>query len=99
MRSHARISFSALLVGAVVFLSVAPAAGAAEFPAIEKFAAVNCATGHEKCAHETETVRTIFGPQTYSITKERNKAEAEAAGFVKPGGHPPFGITDFKLAT
>ncbi|HEX8714393.1 MAG TPA: hypothetical protein VF706_02400 [Solirubrobacteraceae bacterium] len=100
MRFRVRISFLALLVGVIVAVAVPAAAEAAEAPGIEKFAAVNCSVGHEQCAHEVITIPLgfPFGEQHYSVTKEPNKAEAEAEGYVQAAGHVPFGITDFTIA-
>jgi hypothetical protein len=78
----------ALVTSAIVAFSV-PAAQA-EF-GVEKFVAVNCAEGHEQCAHE------LFGP--FSIPKEPTKLEAEEQGYTQAGGHVPFGVTDFQVNT
>lgn len=105
-RSHAHVWVLALLAGVLISLSAAAAAQAAEAPGIEKFAAVNCSEGHEQCAHEVknETLPVpynfAFGEQHYSITKEpTTPAEAEAEGYLQAGGHVPYGVTDFKVAT
>ncbi len=100
MRLRARSWLMVVVVGALVGLLPA-AAAQAETPVIEKLAAVNCSAGHEECAHEVVTINLgpPFGEQHYSVTKEPGKAEAEAEGFVKAGGHVPFGVTDFKLGT
>jgi hypothetical protein len=97
MRSHARIWLTALLTG-VLIAGVPAAAQAAEALGIEKFAAVNCSATHEQCAHEVKTI-TTFEAFNYSVTKEPSKGEAETEGFAKAGGHPNYGITDFKVAT
>jgi hypothetical protein len=103
MRSCVRFSFLALLVGVIVAVA-APAAMGAEAPAIEKFAAVNCSSGHEQCAHKVVNVKfggpleIAFGEQHYSVTEEPSKAQAELEGYVKAAGHVPFGVTDFTLA-
>ncbi|HLB22367.1 MAG TPA: hypothetical protein VK605_09650, partial [Solirubrobacteraceae bacterium] len=93
MRSCVRFSFLALLVGVLVAVA-APGAQAAV--GIEKFVAVNCDEGFEKCAEEPGPV-TLFGPTT--VPKEPSKAEAEEQGYTQAGGHVPFGVTDFKVTT
>jgi hypothetical protein len=100
MRLRARSWLLVVVVGALVSLAVA-AAAQAETPVIEKLAAVNCSAGHEECAHEVVSINlgAPFGEQHYSVTKEPKEAEAIAEGFVKAGGHVPFGVTDFKLGT
>jgi len=100
MRSHVRVSLSALLAGLLISLGAASVAQAAEAPAIEKLAAVNCSEGHEQCAHKTVEINLgfPFGLQKYSVTEEPGKTEAEAEGFTQAGGHVPFGVTDFTLA-
>ncbi len=99
MRSCVRFSFAALLVGLIVAVAGPAVASAAEAPSIEKFAAVNCSAGHEQCAHEVKKINLgfPFGEQNYSVTKEPEKADAEAEGFVQAAGHVPFGVTDFTL--
>jgi len=100
MRSHARSSLVALLTGVLISLGAAADAQAAEAPGIEKLAAVNCSEGHEQCAHKVVEVELgfPFGKQKYSVTEEPKEAEARAEGFVKAGGHVPFGVTDFTIA-
>jgi hypothetical protein len=99
MRFHARFWLLASLTGVLISLYAAPIAQAAEAPAIEKLAAVNCSEGHEQCAHKVVEIKTVpFGTKKYSITEEPGVAEAEAEGFTQAGGHVPFGITDFTLA-
>ncbi len=98
MRSRVRVSLVALVVGALVVLSV-PAAQAAEAPAIEKLVAVNCKV--EGCA-QTETKINLgppFGEQDYVEPKTPTAVEAETEGFLQAGGRVPFGITDFKVET
>jgi hypothetical protein len=92
MKFHARLSFLAPVLGAILFALAISASGAqAQGFGVEKFAAVNCSEGHEGCAQET------IGP--FSIPKEPTKEEAEAQGYVQAGGHVPYGVTDFKVAT
>ena len=90
MRSCVRFSFLALIVGVIVALS-APAAQAAEAPAIEKFVATNCTVA--TCGQE-DVLGPFFEPKA-KITV----AEAEAEGFTQAGGRVPFGVTDFKIQT
>jgi hypothetical protein len=73
-----------------------PAAAAHASFGIEKFVAVTCSEGHEKCGEEAGGV-TVFGP--VGVPKEPSKGESEAEGFTQAGGHVPFGITDFKVTT
>ncbi len=95
MRVHARITFLALLTGAVVACSVPAVAGAFK---VATFAAVNCKFGHEKCAgHEIAGLFPTSPP--YSFPKEPEEAEAKAEGFVQAGGRIPYGVTDFELKT
>ena len=61
----------------------APAAHAAF--GVESFFAANCKAGFEGCN------------KAASPAEEKEKAEKE--GFTQAGGHPPFGITDFKINT
>jgi hypothetical protein len=92
MKFHARPLFFVPILGAILSALAVSASGAqAQGFGVEKFAAVNCSEGHEGCAQET------FGP--FSIPKEPTKEEAEAQGYVQAGGHVPYGVTDFKVAT
>ncbi len=74
---------------AIVALS-APAAQAAGF-GVEKFIAANCSAAHEACAQE--------GTPPFTVPKEPSVAEAREQGYTQAAGHPPFGITDFKINT
>ncbi len=89
MRVHVRLSLFALLLAAIAI--VAPAAQAAEFPAIEKFIATNCTV--ETCGQEK-----VFGPFNEPKAVVTVK-EAEKEGFTQAGGRVPYGITDFKIQT
>jgi hypothetical protein len=94
VRSHARISLLALLVGAITAVS-APAVAQAAF-GIETFVAVNCKTTAEKCASsEVE----IPGIGFYNFPKEPTLAQTQSEGYSQAAGHVPFGITDFKVNT
>jgi hypothetical protein len=90
VRSRVRVSFVALVVGALVVLSV-PAAQAAEAPGIEKFVATNCEVS--TCGQE-DVLGPFFEPKAEVTVKE-----AEKEGFTQAGGRVPFGVTDFKVAT
>jgi hypothetical protein len=82
VRSRVRVSLVALVMGALVALSIAaPAASAAGF-GIEKFFAGNCKVGFETCG---------------AGAKEGNEEESEKEGFVQAGGFVPYGVTDFKF--
>ncbi|HWY90398.1 MAG TPA: hypothetical protein VNY31_06970 [Solirubrobacteraceae bacterium] len=94
MRSHVRVSLVALIVSASVAIA-APAAQAAVPFGVEKFAAANCKASFEGCVGETATV----GPFEYSIPKEPSLAEAEEQDYTQAAGHPPWGVTDFKVNT
>ncbi len=77
-------------------LAVAPAAQAApptEFGA-ETLVAGNCTV--EECGSTTVTL----GPELeYSLIKEPTPTEAKAQAYSQAAGHPPFGVTDFKVNT
>ncbi len=90
MRSGVRFSLVALLVGVIVAVA-APAAAQAAVE-LDKFVAINCATGFEACG-ETN----IGGP--YFLPKEPTETEAKEQGYTQAAGHVPFGITDFNLKT
>ena len=86
MKFHARLSFFAPVLGAILFALAfsAPGAQASSF-GVESFFAANCNKEHEGCkkpAHASE---------------ELQKAREE--GYTQAGGHPPFGVTDFTLKT
>ena len=91
MRTQVRFSLLALAVAALVVF-VAPAAQAAEFPAIEKLVATNCTVA--TCGQE-EVVPGFFNEPKAEVTVK----EAEKEGFTQAGGRVPFGVTDFKIAT
>jgi hypothetical protein len=90
VRSRVRVSLVALVVGALVVLSV-PAAQAAEAPAIEKLVATNCKV---RTCGEEEVEPGFFEPKP-----KIEVAEAKAEGFTEAGGRVPFGVTDFKVQT
>jgi hypothetical protein len=90
MRSYARIAFLAPLIGAIFAVS-APAAQAAPEFGVETLVAGNCTASFEACGSVN------VGP--YSIIKEPTLAEAKEQAYTQAAGHPPFGITDFKVTT
>jgi hypothetical protein len=81
----ARIWFVALLAGAA-FTVAAPAAQAAEALGVGSFFAGNCKEGFEKTCNK-------------AATPAEEKAKAEKEGYTQAAGHPPYGITDFKINT
>ena len=83
MRSHARVTLLALLMGVLITGLLATAAQAA--PEIANFFAANCKVNTcEKKLGETEA---------------EELAKAKVEGFTQAGGHPNFGITDFTVNT
>jgi hypothetical protein len=90
VRSRVRVSLVALVVGALVVLSV-PAAQAVEAPSIEKLVATNCKV---RTCGEEEVEPGFFEPKP-----KVEVAEAKAEGFTEAGGRVPFGVTDFKVQT
>jgi hypothetical protein len=90
MRSNARIALLAPLIGAIFAVS-APAAQAAPEFGVETLVAGNCTASFEACGSVN------VGP--YSIIKEPTLAEAKEQAYTQAAGHPPFGITDFKVNT
>jgi hypothetical protein len=89
----ARIWFVALLAGAA-FTVAAPAAQAIPAFGVDGFVAANCLGGtvhEEKCAQE--------GPEPFTVPKEPSVTEVEAEGYRQAAGHPPLGITFFKINT
>ncbi len=91
----ARVRLAALLACTVciAFAAVVPVAQATPPPAfgVEGFIAANCSVGHEKCGQE--------GVEPFIKPKEPTKAEAEAEGYTQAAGHPPYGVTYFKINT
>ena len=90
MRSNVRIALLAPLIGAIFAVS-APAAQAAPEFGVETLVAGNCTASFEACGSVN------VGP--YSIIKEPTLAEAKEQAYTQAAGHPPFGITDFKVNT
>jgi hypothetical protein len=88
MRFHARVSLLALLAGAIVALSAPAAAQAAFGLDTHGFFAANCKEPFETC-----------GKKAIEENKEPSLAEAEEQGFSQAAGHPPWGVTDFKVKT
>jgi hypothetical protein len=66
----------------------APAALGASF-GVETFVAANCTQEHEKCGEEVGT----------TFPKEPTPTEAKEEGYTQAAGHPPWGITAFKVKT
>jgi hypothetical protein len=81
MRSPARFSLLALLLAGALLAVAASAALAAPEFGVESFFAANCKVN--TCAK--------------GATPAEDKAKAEAEGYSQAAGHPPFGVTDFKL--
>ena len=49
----------------------------------------------EECGSEDDPL----APFEYSVPKEPTLAEAKEQGYTQAAGHPPYGITDFKVNT
>ena len=96
MRVVARVLLSGLLASVLLAVGVSAAQAAPEF-GIETFVAANCIQTHETCIEEVPAP--TFGPFTYSYPKEPTPTEAEEGGYTQAAGHPPWGITDFKVYT
>ncbi len=78
------VRFSLLaLLVGAIVFVSAPAAAQAAF-GVEKFFALNCEEGFETCGEGAEAP---------------SKKEAEEEGYTQAAGHPPFGVTDFKVNT
>jgi hypothetical protein len=77
----------AFTVAYVAMALAAPAAQAAF--GVEKFVAANCIQTQEKCGEEPGT----------TFPTEPTVEEAKAAGYTQAAGHPPWGITAFKVNT
>jgi hypothetical protein len=89
------------LVALLAFIAVAvvvPAAQAAPPPAfgVETFVAANCTAAYETCG--SEEIKLAPG-LVYSFPKEPTLAQAKEQGYTQAAGHPPWGITDFKVNT
>ncbi len=89
MKFHARLSLFAPALGAILFALAAWAPGAqASSPApfgVESFFAANCKQEYEGCKKPANPA------------EEKHLAEVE--GFSQAGGHPPWGVTDFRVST
>ncbi len=83
MSAHVRVSLLALALGVFMAVFAAAAQAAPEF-GVESFFAANCNATHPNC--------------NKAATPEEEKSKAEIEGYSQAAGHPPFGITDFKLA-
>ena len=76
-------SWLLIVLTGVLVALAAPAAAQASF-GFEKFFAGNCDKGFETCGEGAN---------------EGSKILSEKEGFTQAGGHPYFGVTDFKLTT
>src|SRR5438132_12273546 len=85
MRSQVRISLAGLLTASIVTLMAATAPAAEAAFGVEKWFAATCNATHESCHKATKA------------SEEVEKAHEE--GYAVAGGHPPFGITDFRVNT
>jgi hypothetical protein len=94
VRFQVRVSFLALLVGALVAI-LAPAVAQANVE-IEKFVGINCSEGHETCGEKPTGKADPFGAPL-TETHEPNLTESEAEGYRQAAGHVPYGVTDFML--
>ncbi|HEY5194924.1 MAG TPA: hypothetical protein VIJ39_13795 [Solirubrobacteraceae bacterium] len=56
---------------------------------MEKFVAANCIESHPECGEEPGT----------TFPTEPSLTEAKEAGYTQAAGHPPYGITAFKVNT
>ncbi len=81
MKSPARVSLLALMVGATMAIFASAAQAAPEF-GLESFYAANCKV--EVCNR--------------AATPAEEKTQAEAQAYTQVSGHPPFGVSDFKLS-
>jgi hypothetical protein len=88
MTLRTRIWLLGTVACAVISISAPVAQGAF---GVERFVAANCTEGHESCVEEK------IGP--FSLPKEPSLAEAEEGAYTQAAGHPPFGITAFKINT
>ncbi len=95
MRSHARFALLAPLIGAIFAVSASAAQAAPEF-GVEKLIGANCTASFEACG--SEEIKLAPGLE-YSFPKEPSLAEAKEQAYTQAAGHPPFGITDFKVNT
>jgi len=87
MRIKARTWLLALLTGVLLTFLAPGAAQAASGFGIENFFAANCKEGFEECKREV------------GETKQKELEAAEKEGYSQASGHPPAGVTDFKVNT
>ena len=80
-----RSSFRFSMLALLVGAIVAMSASAAQAFGVAEFFAANCNAASPNCKKPAKE------------SEEKEKAEAE--GYTKAGGHPPFGVTDFTVAT
>ena len=87
---YARVWLTVLLGCAGLALAiVAPAAQAAEALGVESVFAGNCNTASKGECNKA--------PPPSTPAEELAKAEKE--GYTQAAGHPPYGVTEFKIAT
>src|ERR1700716_3753022 len=84
MRSRARISLLGLLTASIVTLIAATAPAAQAAFGVKEWFAATCNASHVNCKK---------APPAEEVEK------AEEEGYAKAGGHPDFGITDFRVNT
>src|SRR5439155_579529 len=85
MRSKRRNALLALLTGSALTICAAAAPAAQAGFGIESWFAATCNATHASCK------------KTAKPSEEVEKAHEE--GYARAGGHPPFGITDFRVNT
>jgi hypothetical protein len=85
MVSSVRIWLVTLPLACAGLAVAVPAAQGAEALGVESFFAGNCKVGFENC--------------NKAAKPEEEKAKAEEEGYTQAAGHPPFGVTDFKINT
>jgi hypothetical protein len=95
-----RLRARSLLLGTVACAVVAISAPAAQGAfGVESFVAANCTEKHETCGEEAIPLPPPFPPFVYSLPKEPSLTEAREGGYTQAAGHPPWGITAFKINT
>ncbi|HUA73712.1 MAG TPA: hypothetical protein VL988_03050 [Solirubrobacteraceae bacterium] len=80
-----RSCFRYSLLALIIGALVAVSASTAQAFGIKEFFAANCNASSPNCKKPAKP--------------EEEKAAAEAEGYTKAGGHPPFGVTDFTVDT
>ena len=82
-----RSTLFGLALGMLLLASAPAMSAAAQIPGIETFFASNCNEKGEECKKNP------------GETPEEELAKAKIEGFTQAGGHPNFGVTDFKINT